>query len=370
MDPSASDAALVEAARGGSKDAFAALVVRHRALLLALCRRATGDRELAEDAAQEAVLQALLGLDRLRKPERFGSWLAGIGLNICHRWLRQRTRDTWSWEAVLGGSLLPEPVDPAPGPEEEATVSDLRSRIAAAIASLPDGQRAAVSLFYLAGLTQAETADHLGVGVGAVKTRLHRARATLRRRLWESEGDETMSSGEPAMVEVRIGDVRRRPAVDDRPAAHHVVLEEVSGTRRLPIWIGEFEATAIALHLESVSLPRPLTYTFVTDLLSATGGRLQEARIVRLDGDVFYAAAVVETAAGTRTIDARPSDVLNLALLTGAPILVATEVLAATELAPSPRPEEAEAATDGSGAIAADFTTLWSRISASPAASE
>src|SRR5262245_11938190 len=101
MEPSERDDALVRAARGGSKDAFAALVMRHRPLLLALCLRALGDRDLAEDAAQEATLQALLGLDGLRSPERFGSWLAGIGLNVCHRWLRQRRNEAWSWEAVL-----------------------------------------------------------------------------------------------------------------------------------------------------------------------------------------------------------------------------------------------------------------------------
>lgn len=369
MGTSASDAALVEAAQGGDRDAFAALLIRHWPLLIALCLRTIGDRDLAEDAAQEASLQAFLGLDRLRYPERFGPWLAGIGLNVCHRWLRQRWRDAWSWEAVVGGALLPEPIDPAPGPEEEATAADLQARVAAAIAALPAGQRAAVSLFYLAGMTQAETAAALGVEVGAVKTRL-KARATLRRRLWEQEGEETMSDTVPAMVEVRIGDVRRRPAAGDRPAAHHVVLEEVSGTRRLPIWIGEFEATAMALHLESVAMPRPLTYGLMADLLSALGGRLREARIVRLAGDVYYAAAVVDTPTGTQTIDARPSDVLNLALLTGAPILVAAEVLATTEQAPASRSEPADAATDGTSAIAADFTTLWERISARPGTSE
>ncbi len=66
------DTALVLAARGGDQDAFGALLARHRPLLLALCRRALGDPLLAEDAAQEAALQALLGLDWLRRADRFG----------------------------------------------------------------------------------------------------------------------------------------------------------------------------------------------------------------------------------------------------------------------------------------------------------
>src|SRR5688500_10311075 len=103
MDDERDDAALVLAARGGDRGAFGALVARHRPLLLALCRRALGDAAPAEDAAQEAVLQAMLGLDRLRRPDRFGPWLAGIGLNVCRRTLQARTRDAWSWEAVVGG---------------------------------------------------------------------------------------------------------------------------------------------------------------------------------------------------------------------------------------------------------------------------
>ena len=66
------DARLVGLARAGDKAAFAVLLGRHRPMLLALCRRALGDPGLAEDAAQEAALQAMLALDRLERPERFG----------------------------------------------------------------------------------------------------------------------------------------------------------------------------------------------------------------------------------------------------------------------------------------------------------
>jgi RNA polymerase sigma factor (sigma-70 family) len=94
---------LVTAARQGSRAALAELVVRHRPMVVAVCRGALGDAELAEDAAQEAVLLAMTSLDRLRHAERFGPWLAGIGLNVCRRWLRQRSRASWSWEALQGG---------------------------------------------------------------------------------------------------------------------------------------------------------------------------------------------------------------------------------------------------------------------------
>src|SRR6266508_5075560 len=94
------DAELVRLAREGDKEALAALLARHRGMLVALCRRALGDDGLAEDAAQEAALQAMLGLDRLARPERFGAWLGGIGLNVCRRWQRERAREGWSLAAM------------------------------------------------------------------------------------------------------------------------------------------------------------------------------------------------------------------------------------------------------------------------------
>ena len=121
-----SDTALVALARGGNHQAFVVLLGRHQAVLLALCRRALGDALLAEDAMQEASLQAFLNLDRLRDPAQFGSWLYGIGLNMCRRILRMRSQDAWSWEALVGGSYVDEPISLRPGPSELAEAADLR----------------------------------------------------------------------------------------------------------------------------------------------------------------------------------------------------------------------------------------------------
>ena len=359
MDRNEQDAALVGAARGGDRAAFATLLARHQPLLLAMCRRALGDDDRAEDAAQEAVLQAWLSLDRLRQPERFGSWLVGIGLNVCRRWQRSQGRDAWSWEAMLGGRRLPELVDTTPGPADLAEAAELRAWVDRAVAGLPPGQRTAVMLHYLAGLTQAETAAHLGIEVGTVKTRLHKARANLRRTLWQHESSSTRMEGGPTMVEVQVRDVRRRRAEEGLASRHFVVLKEVSGERSFPIWIGEAEATALALHLEHVSLPRPLTYAFAAQVLTAAAGQLREVRIDRLVGDVYYATAVVAGPAGEREVDARPSDALNLALLLEAPIRVAEDIIVSTADCLVEEWSRRDELTDGAAVIAAKVTADW-----------
>ncbi len=197
MEADDSDSALVQAARGGDRGAFALLLARHRPLLLALCRRKLGDPALAEDAAQEAALQALLTLDRLRRAERFGPWLAGIGLNVCRMWLRARSRERRSWEAAREEYAA----DASRNGHDDLTLdaadtasAELVKRVREAVAELPDGQRAAVRLFYLSGLSYAETAGELGIEVGSVRTRLHKARGTLRRHLRAVGEEEAMAS--------------------------------------------------------------------------------------------------------------------------------------------------------------------------------
>jgi RNA polymerase sigma factor (sigma-70 family) len=301
------DVCLVGAARSGDRAAFATLIERHRPLLIASCRRMLGAGDLAEEAAQEAVIQAMLGLGRLRDPERFGAWLVGIGLNVGRRLLRPRPAVAWQADVA------------APDPSEVVEAADVAARVREAIAALPAGQRRAVRLFYLAGLPQREVAMALGIEVGAVKGRLHKARRVLRERLVEFEEDARVTVSD--LVEMRVVDVVRRDA------ANIVVLEEVGGDRRLHAWIGPYEADFLAVLLEDLEMVRPLTYAFAARLLEAAGGTLEEVRINRLVEKTFYAEAVVRSSAGTRTVDARPSDALNLAVLLGRPVKVARAVL-------------------------------------------
>lgn len=129
------------------------------------------------------------------------------------------------------------------------------------------------------------------------------------------------------MAEMRVADVWQTPAEGDKPRQVLLVLAEVDGQRRCAIWIGKPEGEALAMALENVEMPRPMTYTFTQRLIEACGGHLHEVRIVRLTDNVFYAEAVVDGPQGRRAIDARPSDALNLAVLAKAPIRVSPTVI-------------------------------------------
>jgi RNA polymerase sigma factor (sigma-70 family) len=317
------DARLVEAARAGDRSAFAELIVRHRGTALAVSSRLLGSMDLAGDAVQEASLLAMTSLDRLRSPERFGAWLCGIALNVARRWLREVRCSALPPDAALA--------DGAASPDEQVEAEQMAADVRRAVAALADGQRDAVLLFYLQGLSHREVAAELAISVGAVKARLHQARAALRPTLVpliETEERTVMSEPEAReWIDVSVREVRRDSGDDPTSRRQVVVLSERDGDAELPIWVGPFEATAVALSLQATEMPRPMTYQFASNLVSATGGRVVEVRITGLTEGVFYATVVVEGPASAGEVDARPSDALNLALVTGSPIRVDRRLL-------------------------------------------
>jgi bifunctional DNase/RNase len=106
-----------------------------------------------------------------------------------------------------------------------------------------------------------------------------------------------------------------------------VILRDLGSQLFLPIWIGVFEANAIALRLEGVEPPRPLTHDLLRSVIEQLGGRIGKIVISDLRESTFFAMIHVRSSDHDVTIDARPSDAIALALRTGSPIFVLRSVL-------------------------------------------
>lgn len=159
-DDRAREWALVRAAQRGSVEAFERLVQRHGGLLFRFLHLRLGNEPDASDALQETLAVAWTSLDRLRDPNSLRSWL----LTIATRQAAALTRRTHR----------PAPDQPEPSGEDGSGL-ELR----AALAALPPDRRDVVLLRYLVGLSEAETAEALGISPGTVKSRASRARETI-----------------------------------------------------------------------------------------------------------------------------------------------------------------------------------------------
>ena len=114
-----------------------------------------------------------------------------------------------------------------------------------------------------------------------------------------------------------------------------VVLKDVGGDTVLPIWVGVYEANAIALEIEKVSTPRPMTHDLIKNVLVGLNTHVHKVVVSELRDDTFYAVIWMERDGHVISIDSRPSDALALALRLDCPIYVEDEVLKSSKLASS-----------------------------------
>ena len=126
-----------------------------------------------------------------------------------------------------------------------------------------------------------------------------------------------------AEVEMRIRGLMMDP-VTNMPI---VVLKDVEGDSVLPIWVGVYEANAIALEIEKVTTPRPMTHDLLKNMLTGFGASVSKIVVTELKDDTFYAVIWAEREGQVISIDSRPSDALALALRVDCPIFVDDEVL-------------------------------------------
>jgi len=122
--------------------------------------------------------------------------------------------------------------------------------------------------------------------------------------------------------------------------AYAILLKEINGTRRLPIIIGAFEAQAIALEIEGIKPPRPLTHDLLKNVIDNLGSVVTEILIDELRENTFYAKIILEVSGLTNEIDARPSDAIALSVRAQAPIYVSETVMETAAFIPSEEPEE------------------------------
>ena len=106
-----------------------------------------------------------------------------------------------------------------------------------------------------------------------------------------------------------------------------VILRDKEGQKVLPIWVGIFEANAIALQIENISTPRPMTHDLLRNVITDLHATVQKVVVCDLQENTFFALIYLGLGADTVAIDARPSDALALALRTRAPIFVEETVI-------------------------------------------
>jgi RNA polymerase sigma factor (sigma-70 family) len=310
-----SDGDLARLAIGGDPVAFRLLVERHQPMVRARARQVAPDPGDVEDVVQETFLQAFLALNRLRDPDRFAGWLAGIVLNVC-RSLRRRA-------PVMLLPDWPEPLHPTstdglPSAEDLDRADALR----AAVASLPAGQRRAVTLHYYADLPAGQVAEP----AGAARASLHKARLRLRAYLTEHRPDLVPPAGRSHMTTVRVARIERRippGPVPDQSPTHVIVLTDDAGHRDLPIWLLGRDSHRFADDARSGPSQDELT----DRLLRAAGTRVTAVDVDELGPEVTVARIEIATPTGPEHVTARLLDGLAMAIAAGTSIRVADAIM-------------------------------------------
>jgi RNA polymerase sigma-70 factor, ECF subfamily len=173
--PDLTDEDLIARCKDGSEEAFAELVRRYRNMVFGLIARTVGDRQRADDLAQEVFLRVYRGLPYFRGAARVSTWLYRIAINVC---LQER-----SAPPPMTLTFDEHRTEQLPSHENSAASLELRDRLGKALARLPTSQRLLIAAHYLKGIQYQELADAFDMPLGTVKTHLYRAKRQLRQLL-------------------------------------------------------------------------------------------------------------------------------------------------------------------------------------------
>jgi RNA polymerase sigma-70 factor (ECF subfamily) len=184
------EARLAKLARNGDRNAFAELVELYKDKIFHLAYRMLNNKQEAEDAVQETFLRVYTNLHRYDENQKFSTWIFRIGTNLCIDKLRRR-KPTYSLDAEMTDgegndyyAMLPSDEDT---PEKQLMVSETQAQLHRAIESLPEKYKSVVVLRYLHDMSLQEISDVLDMPVTTIKTRVHRGREYLRKRLEQEE---------------------------------------------------------------------------------------------------------------------------------------------------------------------------------------
>jgi hypothetical protein len=160
---------------------------------------------------------------------------------------------------------------------------------------------------------------------------------------------------EAEMIEVSIDSIRVHLVSQSRV----VVLKELTAERYLPIWIGPFEADAIAMSLQDVEAARPMTHDLLKSVLHQLGAETLRIEIHDLREDVFYARIIVRVEGREAEIDSRPSDALALAVRVRSPVFVDESVMDRAGVVPEADAREAAPGAEGEPAESDDRLSVF-----------
>tara|TARA_B000000475_G_scaffold29658_1_gene22620 strand:- start:410 stop:994 length:585 start_codon:yes stop_codon:yes gene_type:complete len=172
-----SNSELVKKSQLGEKAAFEQLVIRHQELVFSLAYKLTGNREMANDVAQESFIRAWKAIEKFRGDSTFSTWIYRITVNTAWT-LRKKAKKHNTLN--IDDTYEPIVIDEKKDPELVAINSDLSSVLVSALGKLPLEQRIIVELKNIEGRSHKEIADYLDISVTAAKVRLHRAHQKLR----------------------------------------------------------------------------------------------------------------------------------------------------------------------------------------------
>ena len=181
------DIRLARLAQNGDQEAFAELIERYKDKIYRLGYRMLGNQQEAEDITQETFLRVHMNLEKYDGKHKFSTWIFRIGTNLCIDRMRKKRLAAYSLDAQIGdeegtdGYSFVQSKDDSP--ENQVILSESQQRVRRIIDDLPEKYKSVIILFYLHDFSIKEISDVVEMPVATVKTRLHRGRELLRKKL-------------------------------------------------------------------------------------------------------------------------------------------------------------------------------------------